>query len=158
MYCTNCGEKITGNALFCVKCGTAVHNEPATKGDMINTNYNYLGNSSSGNGTSTASLVLGIMSIIFTIFTFIGAIGFRVYATESLDVKVYDKFSSNFDAEKVLIAFILSFLPLILSIVGLSLAISSRSKIKNGKNTAGLVLNIITIVALVIQTIIVITI
>ena len=37
------------------------------------------------------------------------------------------------------------FLPAVLSIIGISLAFSSRGKIKNGANTSGIVLNLITI-------------
>ena len=159
MYCTNCGERVDDNASFCVKCGTPVYTEMSTeKNNVSDVYYNSRTVKYRRSGAATASLVLGIIAIIFTLFTFIGSIGMAVYAEKTLEVKVYSKLSSSFDAEKMMIALGLSLLPSILAIIGLCLAIGSRGKVKNGANGAGIILNTITIIALIVQTIIVMTI
>lgn len=76
MFCTNCGAKINENDSFCVGCGTKIekskkitkeeHKEDNKKeNNSINNN-----NSKRNDGNKTASIVLGIISIVtcFTIF------------------------------------------------------------------------------------------
>lgn len=65
MFCKKCGSKINGNEKFCIGCGNPI-NQP------VNNNENYMYNNQMNNvnkpkqGKSIASLVLGIISIIFS--------------------------------------------------------------------------------------------
>ena len=63
-----------------------------------------------------------------------------------IDPIYFEKLSVAKDSEVTFMAIAIVFLPAVLSIIGFCLALASRGKIKNGSNTAGLVLNIITII------------
>lgn len=93
MYCSNCGAKINDGEKYCTNCGKLIsESKPITIDNNKNNNE----------GTRTASIVLGILSLV--------GIFIVIFAPISL----------------------------ILSIIGLILAIKSS---KTYKNTAGIVLN-----------------
>ncbi len=141
MYCSNCGEKVQEGAAFCAHCGNSLKKE-----SNVNSTNNapVMVPSVPGHGTATASMVLGILAIIAGVITFFIAVGFSAYMDHS-HADLFGYFSNTYDSEIMITAISVIFLPAVLSIIGFCLAISSRGKIKNGANTAGLVLNIITI-------------
>ena len=139
MYCPNCGAKVDEKAVVCVKCGVSL------KKETNNTNQ------PEKSGAATASMVLGILGLIFGVITLLIALGVSSYASNSLEMQLYGSISSSYEEEKLATAIGIIFLPGILSLIGFILAITSRGKVKNGSNSAGLVLNIITIILCVIQ-------
>ena len=63
MYCDNCGTKLTGNEKYCFNCGKKVNN--VSNSNIDNTNMSSVDNSDNLNtGTKTASIVLGIISLV----------------------------------------------------------------------------------------------
>lgn len=65
-YCRNCGTQISDTAAFCSQCGCAVstmnnnYNSP-----FMNNQYNPYPNAPVKNGMATASMVLGILGVLF---------------------------------------------------------------------------------------------
>ena len=137
MYCPNCGEKVQDGASFCANCGNSLKSE---KQNLVNNSNNVAIQSVPGSGTAIASMVLGIIAIIAGVITFFIAMGMSTYMVFS-----FMPHSNTYHSELVITAVSVIFLPAILSIIGICLAIGSRGKIKNGANTAGIVLNLITI-------------
>lgn len=41
MYCSNCGNKLTGAERVCPSCGTPVATSPAAQGQPLHTSYEY---------------------------------------------------------------------------------------------------------------------
>jgi len=60
-YCSNCGNQISDQAVFCSRCGfvvnTNVYNSPLTNNPFTNPPVQ--------NGYATASMVLGILGVVF---------------------------------------------------------------------------------------------
>ncbi len=140
MYCSNCGEKVLEGASFCANCGNALSKEGSSNNLANNT---VVVQSLPGSGVATASMVLGILAIIAGVITFVIAMGMSTYIDYSHSV--HEIISNAYHSELVVAAITVIFLPAILSIIGICLAIGSRGKLKNGANTAGIVLNLITI-------------
>lgn len=116
-FCSNCGEKLDDRAVICVKCGVPISNN----------------HKQPGKGLSIASMVLGIIAIFYgTLLSF-----------SSIILVISNEF---YYYEQIIFSIIINFFPLILSITGLALGIASKSKIKNGMNTTGVILNCITII------------
>lgn len=145
MYCRNCGEKVQEDAAFCAKCGYALKKQEVMESTASNVTVK-----KEGSGTATASMVLGILGVIFGIISLIIALGYSAYESYTY-MDLYGSLSREYQSAKMVAAIMIVFLPAVLSIVGFSLAIASRGKVKNGANTAGLVLNIITIIICVLD-------
>ena len=63
MYCDNCGTKLTGDENYCFNCGKKVNN--VNNSDVGKANISTVDNSNNLNtGTKTASIVLGIISLV----------------------------------------------------------------------------------------------
>ena len=110
MYCSNCGNKIGEKAVVCVKCGALVNGKNV---------------SSPVKGKSIASMVLGILGILFALNT----------------ISTYSLYFSENIFEYILI-------PATLAIISICLAGSARRVEKNGFNTAGFWLSISTFIIL----------
>ena len=64
MYCSNCGNKIDDDTIFCPRCGN--------KNIDLNYNYNYFVNQNSSiNGLSITGMILGIIAVAFSIILLI---------------------------------------------------------------------------------------
>ena len=123
-FCTNCGNELNENAVFCVKCGIATNNitTPVVKPKTP------------GKGLGVASMVLGIIATwnsICSLFIFICLLASGEYFL------VY---------EKMLFGFIFLMVPITLLIIGGSLGIASMSKVKSGINLTGVILNVVSLV------------
>lgn len=127
MYCFNCGKKVDEKAVVCVHCGCELQKRGA------------------GNGRGIASLVLGIVGLLYGLCAFINISNIGTY----LDYQPFS-YQIGFAIGYVLVQSVLS-------IVGFCLALAERSKKKTGFNTAGFWLTIITFVIVAIQFIIIIT-
>ena len=63
MYCDNCGTRLTGNENYCFNCGKMVNKVSNSNVDKVN--ISTVNNSNNLNtGTKTASIVLGIISLV----------------------------------------------------------------------------------------------
>lgn len=135
MYCPNCGKEVNEKAVVCVGCGVPLNN-----------NYNNLQiNDKPKKGKGIASMVLGIIAVLYCLCAFA--------AFDDLDYTLYPY--SGSEQFGFAIGFIL--IQTILATVGLCLAVSERKKIKNGFNTSGFWLSIVSFAMIAIQFIYVIT-
>lgn len=122
-FCSNCGKELKEGADICLNCGV-----------LINKTNDVLKIKVPGKGTAIAGMVLGIVAVIWSFIALL--------ALEDLphNLKYYYNFSQYVGYAIGYTLF--SFAP---SIVGLCLSVSSIKKKKCGKNTAGLVLNLIAL-------------
>ena len=67
MYCINCGNKIDGNDRYCIRCGNSLNID-------YNKNENIV-NKKSYSGKKIASIILGILSIGFSMLVIFAPIG-----------------------------------------------------------------------------------
>lgn len=125
MYCQNCGKKIDENAVICVGCGCAIKRK--------------------GKGKGIASMVLGILSVLYSL------IAFLVLLDD--EVELYSYYSAS-EMVGYIIGFVL--IQSVLAIISVSLAASERKTNKNGFNTSGLWLSISSFILIAIQIIILI--
>lgn len=128
MYCSNCGNKVDENADVCVKCGTFLkrnNNQPKASTPKV--------------GKGIASLVLGIVAVFFCISAFA--------AFDGLDVSLI-----GYDGVRR-IGFAVGFILIqtVLSVPGFCLALVERMDNKNGFNTAGFWLGIVSFLCIAIQ-------
>lgn len=135
MFCYNCGKEVDDNAVICVNCGVALKKSEPLEAEEEKPKR----------GKGIASMVLGIISIIFVLLclaSLSSVISSMEYALESNESYVEYSF-----AYKLGVCIGLSIYTLPTSITGLCLACSERRKSsKNGFNTAGLWLNLITLI------------
>lgn len=132
-FCSNCGKEIKEGAEVCLNCGVLL-NKPSIS----------VKNKVPGRGSAVAGMVLGIVACVWAFFALV--------SMENLPYDLKYLYSTAQYVGYAIGYTLFSFAP---SIVGLCLSVSSIKKQKNGKNTAGLVLNII---ALLISIILIITI
>ncbi len=133
-FCSNCGKELDESAIVCVKCGTATDKLQQKKSKQP------------GKGLSIASMVLGIIAIFYGFFMTVGTIA--ICGTGEF----------YYFPELMAATMSLIFFPSILSVIGLSLGIASTSKVKNGFNISGIILNSITILLCVLSIIIMLSI
>ena len=132
-FCSNCGKELKAGADICLHCGVLLNKPSAPVKNKI-----------PGKGSSIAGMVLGIVACVWAFFALVGM--------ENLPYELKYFYSTAQYIGYAIGYTLFSFAP---SIVGLCLSVSSIKKQKNGKNTAGLVLNII---ALLISVVLIITI
>lgn len=129
MYCSNCGNKVDEKAVVCVKCGV-----------LINNKINVIKNENKqNNGRGIASTILGIIAV------YISLTAFRVMP----DV---DSIISSYNEEEVFFFAIgIVLLQTIFAIISLLLALFERKNNKNGFNTCGFILSIISLLISFVQ-------
>ena len=138
MYCQNCGKKCDEKAVICVGCGVPLNNnyQNANTNNVIQTEKK---------GKGIASMILGIIGTLYALMAFA--------AFEDLDEALYLLTS----AEKIGFAIGFILVQSIFAIIAICLACSERKNKKNGFNTAGFWLSLITFTMIAIQFIYVIT-
>ena len=124
-YCTHCGKELKEGADVCLNCGI-----------LINRNVTDTNTKSKipGRGKAIAGMVLGIVACVWAFIALL--------ELEDLPYNLEYYYSLSDYVGYAIGYTLFSFTP---SIVGLCLSISSIKKQKSGKNTAGLVLNIIAL-------------
>lgn len=155
-YCSNCGEKMDEKAVICVKCGVPVSGESTVTQSTTSQPA-----PKKGNGAATASLVLGIIGLICGVISVIIAVvlAFFVFGFTSTVTSSYDYYSgysvaSAVDSTARIVACVLvAFLPGVLSLIGLPLGCFCR---KGGPKIAGIVLNAITLVLVIVDVVLLI--
>lgn len=147
-FCRNCGAQIDEKAVICVKCGVPVSGSNISQDTNVN-----IQTKKAGNGAATASMVLGIIALIASVITFFISLAIIMYSKDSFEIQVYSAFSSSYDAEKIGLAIGLTFLPGILTLIGLPLGLFCR---KGGSKVAGIILNLISLIICIIQVVIII--
>ena len=67
-FCSNCGSEINENDIYCLNCGVLVQNNNINQ--TLSNDYNIKQNIP-GKGLSIAGMILGIISIVFALISFI---------------------------------------------------------------------------------------
>ena len=137
-YCSNCGAEVNENAAVCIRCGYALKKQE-----------NITVQPASG---GKASMVLGIISIVFAAIGFFLAICVQSYLTSTYEGRI-QRLATNFDSTKIGLMILFLTVPGILSLVGFILGLANKGK--NGSKTAGIVLNAISLILCVIMFIII---
>ena len=125
MYCQNCGKKIDEKAVICIGCGCAIKRN--------------------GKGKGIASMVLGILAIIYSLIAFLVVL--------DDEAELYSYYSASEMAGYIIGSVLIQS---VLAIISVSLAASERKTNKNGFNTSGLWLSISSFILIAIQIIILI--
>lgn len=128
MYCQNCGKEIDPKAVICVHCGVQTNNATSIA-------------KPTGRGKGIASMILGIIGIIFCLsaFSSIDSVEYK------LDMALYN------GSQRLGFAIGFVLIQSIFAIIGVCLAASERKKFKNGFNASGLWLSIIGFACIAIQ-------
>lgn len=125
MYCSHCGKKVDAEAVICPHCGCELKKR--------------------GNGLGIASMVLGIVGLLYALGAFFNIVSIGSY----LDYQTF-AYQIGFAIGYVLVQSILA-------IIALCLSLTERRRRKTGFNTAGFYLALLTFFCIVIQFISVVT-
>ena len=133
-FCSNCGKEVNQEAVICVGCGCSLNNVPRNL-DSVPEKVKV-----EGNGSSIASMVLGIIAVCWA--------GLELLSMEDLAISI----PTGTVAE--LIGFFIGYnlLSLPTGIISLSLGLSSKAK--NKKRMAGIITSGIALVIVAISLII----
>ena len=135
-YCSNCGAEVNENAAVCVKCGYALKPNDMPSEQQTRAQ------------SSKASMVLGIIAIIFGAIAFLLVIAVQSYLTSSYEGRI-QRLASDFESTRLGLMILFLPVPGILSVIGFILGLTN--KVKSGSKTAGIVLNAITLVLCVLM-------
>ena len=157
-YCSNCGEQIDEKAVICVKCGVPVNGSNTINQTVTQTPTQTTTNvQKKGSGAATASLVLGIIGLICGVISIIIAavLVFFVYDFSSAysSYDYYSTYSVIDTSARILTTVAICFIPGVLSLIGLPLGCFCR---KGGPKIAGIVLNAITLVLVIVDVVLLI--
>lgn len=121
-YCAYCGKELKEGADICLHCGKLMTNLNSGKPKIP------------GKGQATASLVLGIVAIVWSLFMLIGL----PQGIETLTVEMYYNSGSAY-----VIGYFIGFTLFSLTpgIIGLCQGINGNKKYKSNKAIAGIILN-----------------
>ena len=139
-YCSNCGAEVNENAAVCVKCGCALKSNDVTQSSNVQPQ------------SSKASMVLGILAVVFAAIAFLLVIGVQSYLTTTYDGRI-QRFASDFESTRLGLMILFIPVPGILSIIGFILGLTN--KVKSGAKTAGIVLNAIALVLCILMILII---
>ena len=160
MFCVNCGEKLEEGVLFCPKCGKKIDGDNK---EVVNLGQN---KKVEGKGSSIASMVLGIIALFFAVSLFFTSGILSTTFDMVWELEYHDNYHNiHYDLDdyyddyqdlahytikgSFIVSSIMFVLPL--SITGLCLGVTSKKKIVNGFNKAGVILNAIALVVFVIN-------
>ena len=139
-YCSNCGAEVNENAAVCVKCGFALKtNEVSSTGNVQSQ-------------SSKASMVLGILAVVFGAIAFLLVIAVQSYLTTTYDGRI-QRLATNFESTRLGLMILFLPVPGILAVIGFILGLTN--KVKGGAKTAGIVLNAIALVLCIIMILII---
>lgn len=139
-YCSNCGAEVNENAAVCVKCGFALKtNEVSSTGNVQQQ-------------SSNASMVLGILAVVFGAIAFLLVIAVQSYLTTTYDGRI-QRLATNFESTRLGLMILFLPVPGILAVIGFILGLTN--KVKGGAKTAGIVLNAIALVLCIIMILII---
>ena len=68
-FCSNCGNEIKENDVYCLNCGVLVQNNNFNQNNLSN-DYN-INKNIPGKGISIAGMILGIISIVIALISFL---------------------------------------------------------------------------------------
>lgn len=139
-YCSNCGAEVNENAAVCIKCGCALKSNDS------------LANQPVKEQGSKASMVLGIVAIVFGAIALLIVLAVQSYLTSTYDGRI-QRLASNFESARIGLMILFIPVPGILSIIGFILGLTN--KVKSGSKTAGIVLNAITLILCVLMIVII---
>ncbi len=139
-YCSNCGAEVNENAAVCVKCGFALKsNEVSSTGNVQQQ-------------SSNASMILGILAVVFGAIAFLLVIAVQSYLTTTYDGRI-QRLATNFESTRLGLMILFVTVPGILAVIGFILGLTN--KVKGGAKTAGIVLNAIALVLCIIMILII---
>lgn len=139
-YCSNCGAEVNENAAVCVKCGFALKPNEVS----------YTSNAQQQ--SSNASMILGILAVIFGAIAFILTIAVQSYLTTTYQGRI-QRLANDFESTRLGLMILFVTVPGILSIIGFILGLTN--KVKGGAKTAGIVLNAIALILSIIMVLII---
>ena len=139
-YCSNCGAEVNENAAVCVKCGFALKTNEVSS----------IGNAQQQ--SSNASMILGILAVIFGAIAFILTIAVQSYLTTTYQGRI-QRLANDFESTRIGLMILFVTVPGILSIIGFILGLTN--KVKGGAKTAGIVLNAIALILSIIMVLII---
>ena len=139
-YCSNCGAEVNENAAVCVKCGFALKtNEVSFAGNVQQQ-------------SSNASMILGILAVVFGAIAFLLVIAVQSYLTTTYDGRI-QRLATNFESTRLGLMILFLPVPGILAVIGFILGLTN--KVKGGAKTAGIVLNAIALVLCILMILII---
>ena len=139
-YCSNCGAEVNENAAVCVKCGFALKtNEVSSAGNVQQQ-------------SSNASMILGILAVVFGAIAFLLVIAVQSYLTTTYDGRI-QRLATNFESTRLGLMILFLPVPGILAVIGFILGLTN--KVKGGAKTAGIVLNAIALVLCILMILII---
>lgn len=139
-YCSNCGAEVNENAAVCVKCGFALKTNEVSS------------TSNAQQQSSNASMILGILAVIFGAIAFILTIAVQSYLTTTYQGRI-QRLANDFESTRIGLMILFVTVPGILSIIGFILGLTN--KVKGGAKTAGIVLNAIALILSIIMVLII---
>ena len=139
-YCSNCGAEVNENAAVCVKCGFALKSNEVTTASNVQSQ------------SSKASMVLGILAVVFGAIAFLLVIAVQSYLTTTYDGRI-QRLATNFESTRLGLMILFVTVPGILAVIGFILGLTN--KVKGGAKTAGIVLNAIALVLCIIMILII---
>lgn len=139
-YCSNCGAEVNENAAVCVKCGFALKSNEVTTASNVQSQ------------SSKASMVLGILAVVFGAIAFLLVIAVQSYLTTTYDGRI-QRLATNFESTRLGLMILFLPVPGILAVIGFILGLTN--KVKGGAKTAGIVLNAIALVLCIIMILII---
>ena len=139
-YCSNCGAEVNENAAVCVKCGFALKTNEVSS------------TSNAQKQSSNASMILGILAVIFGAIAFILTIAVQSYLTTTYQGRI-QRLANDFESTRIGLMILFVTVPGILSVIGFILGLTN--KVKGGAKTAGIVLNAIALILSIIMVLII---
>ena len=139
-YCSNCGAEVNENAAVCVKCGFALKSNEVTTASNVQSQ------------SSKASMVLGILAVVFGAIAFLLVIAVQSYLTTTYDGRI-QRLATNFESTRLGLMILFLPVPGILAVIGFILGLTN--KVKGGAKTAGIVLNAIALVLCILMILII---
>ena len=145
--CEYCGKDLKPEADVCLHCGKLINKDKKNE-EIESKNIEEQSvkerqkEKIPGNGKSIAGMILGIVSSTWVFFEIL-SLGIVSFVLNEL---LYYNYYASAAIIKISFAIGYTLFSLVPSLVGLPLSISGFTKRKTGKNTAGIILNVIALI------------